>query len=107
MPFDFAAWKRKQNIRYNSPLHIRRVHVATAQGKIREIMTAFRKDGCATCGENHPACLVAHHINPAEKEYEIAKLSHGIGSRKKLVAELQKCICLCHNCHYKLHAGER
>lgn len=58
---------------------------------------------CVECGENHPACLEYHHTNPAEKKYNIfhmVKNAHSIESIKK---ELAKCVCICANCHRKLH----
>lgn len=59
---------------------------------------------CEICGENRPWCLDFHHINPEEKEGEIAKL---IESPRRLQEELKKCIVLCANCHRDLHYKER
>lgn len=56
---------------------------------------------CEKCGEDHPACLEFHHINPEEKELEISKLVKV--SKKKVIEEIKKCIVLCANCHRKLH----
>lgn len=59
---------------------------------------------CSKCGESRFYCLDFHHINPDEKETEIAKL---INSPKKLKEELKKCIVLCANCHRELHYKEK
>jgi hypothetical protein len=29
--------------------------------------------GCEKCGENHPACLEFHHINPKEKKFSLGR----------------------------------
>lgn len=57
---------------------------------------------CVSCGENHPSTLDYHHVDPNEKEYNITKLAKN-HSKKKLEAELKKCVTLCANCHRLLH----
>lgn len=58
---------------------------------------------CSKCGENHPACIEFHHVDPSKKEKTISYLRN---SKKKLQEELKKCIVLCANCHRKLHYEE-
>lgn len=60
---------------------------------------------CETCGENHPACLEFHHVNPDEKEHEISKMVARGFSMKAILREIEKCKILCANCHHKLHNG--
>jgi hypothetical protein len=71
----------------------------------KALIAEFRSNGCAYCGEMEPACLAAHHKNPKEKEFTIAKAWQKKIGKDRLSRELKKCVCLCHNCHYKLHAG--
>lgn len=62
---------------------------------------------CEQCGENHPACLDFHHINPVSKDLEVSALvarGHSIDRIKK---EIEKCKVLCSNCHRKLHWDDR
>lgn len=61
------------------------------------------KKECIICGEKEPICLDFHHINPEEKSFTIAK--HQSLGKEKLLAEIKKCVCLCSNCHRKVHAG--
>ena len=61
---------------------------------------------CTQCGESRPWCLAFHHTDPKEKDIEVAKLV-GMNSRKRLQAEIDKCIVLCHNCHSDLHYQEK
>ena len=56
---------------------------------------------CAVCGESSPHCLDFHHVDPSQKEIQIAKCN----SLRKLLDEAAKCCLLCRNCHAKYHAG--
>jgi L-lysine 2,3-aminomutase len=60
---------------------------------------------CCVCGEEENVCLDFHHIDPNEKEFEIS-MSIRRSSRRAIIKELNKCACLCANCHRKLHAGK-
>lgn len=57
---------------------------------------------CERCGENHPACLDFHHLDPNEKEMSIATMA-GLFSLDRIKEEASKCIVLCSNCHRKEH----
>ncbi len=62
---------------------------------------------CKECGENHPAALQFHHINPKEKDFALAE-SIGRGwSKEKIMREVDKCDVLCANCHLKFHWNEQ
>lgn len=87
--------------------HVRvvRAYKLKMRSKYRELITEFRKRGCAVCTEKEPCCLIAHHVNPREKEFRIAQAwVRGIGI-ERFKRELTKCACLCENCHRKVHAG--
>lgn len=66
-----------------------------------KLVAEFRKDGCLLCKEKEPCCLSAHHLR--DKEFSIGGGEHLAISRVN--AELKKCVCLCENCHRKVHAG--
>ena len=60
--------------------------------------------GCLICNESDPVCLDFHHLDPAEKEFDISTyLSCGWA---KIHDEMLKCVVLCANCHRKVHAGK-
>ena len=61
------------------------------------------KTQCLICGETEPVCLDFHHKNPNEKDFTIGK--HVSRSKENLLMEINKCVCLCANCHRKVHAG--
>lgn len=70
----------------------------------RDAMMARKvAEGCADCGENHPACLEYHHIDPTQKVTEISKLIASNASMKRIETEAAKCEVLCSNCHRKRH----
>jgi hypothetical protein len=71
-----------------------------------KLLAQFRANGCMLCGEMTNCCLAAHHRDPSEKKFA---LGNHVGNRsvmpEKFALELAKCVCLCHNCHAKVHAG--
>lgn len=60
--------------------------------------------GCRFCSETEPVCLEFHHLDPSAKEHQIAN-SLGMNIEALFEEIKQKCICLCSNCHKKVHAG--
>lgn len=61
------------------------------------------KISCERCGEDHPAVLDFHHLDPSVKELTMARAT----SMKKVASEAKKCVVLCSNCHRKHHWDER
>ena len=59
---------------------------------------------CCVCGESENSCLDFHHIDSNEKEFDISNCSES--SKSKIIKEINKCACLCANCHRKQHAGK-
>ena len=59
---------------------------------------------CELCGfDKHYNCLDFHHKIPSEKLFQI---SHGHGrSIETIREEAAKCVLVCKNCHYLIHAG--
>jgi len=83
-----------------------------AQSKIarqrkREWYNAIMSDkSCGRCGESDNACLDWHHVDPSQKEASVSYMLCN-NSKKTIMEEIQKCICLCSNCHRKLHYYNR
>ncbi len=67
------------------------------------IVTEMKRSGCVICGENEPICIDFHHLDPSQKDFEVS--SRYGRSLDSILSELQKCVCLCSNCHRKVHAG--
>ena len=63
---------------------------------------------CQCCGyDTHTAALAFHHIDPSQKDIKFGDARANPSSWSKIVAELKKCILVCHNCHSEIHAGVR
>lgn len=71
--------------------------------KQKEELNEFKKQkSCEKCGENRFYLLDFHHIDPKMKVDTIAKLSTH-SSTEAMYNEINKCICLCANCHREFH----
>jgi hypothetical protein len=75
------------------------------QAKSRKIIAEFKKSGCLLCGEKEPCCMSAHHVLPEGKDFNIGDAVGMKYGEKRLRQELAKCVCICLNCHQKVHAG--
>lgn len=64
-----------------------------------------KNNNCCFCGEKERICLDYHHIDPSRKIDEVSKMLRKVMSKENIIKEYEKCICLCSNCHRKVHAG--
>lgn len=71
----------------------------------KKLVANFKVNGCSKCDEKEACCLSAHHLDGSKKDFVIANANGKQVGIKKLELELNKCVCLCHNCHAKVHAG--
>ncbi len=71
--------------------------------RLVDLIKSFKK-ACIVCEEKELCCIDFHHLDPSQKEFNIAELAK-YGSKTKIEKEIIKCVCLCSNCHRKLHAG--
>ncbi len=60
---------------------------------------------CIKCGEKETCCLDFHHLESNKKEFAISKAPFANISIARILKEIKKCICVCSNCHRKIHAG--
>lgn len=60
---------------------------------------------CVVCGESEKVCIDFHHLDPSKKDFAIGSIVRTGLSRQKILSEIRKCVCLCANCHRKVHAG--
>jgi hypothetical protein len=82
-------------------------YVRNRDGKIQEWFREYKKSlACEVCGENHPACLEFHHLDPKTKKFSVSR-PHSRPSLKGLKEEIAKCRVLCANCHRKEHWNDR
>ena len=69
----------------------------------RQVFLDTLKTPCAKCGESRVWMIQFHHKNPAEKEFSIADGSKLHKSKEDVLHEVNKCVCLCANCHKEFH----
>lgn len=95
---------KDQHYRDNKQSYIKKA--SKAREKVWSWWKEYKKAfSCTKCGENHPGCLDFHHTDD-NKENGVANLIAN-GTKQKALLEIEKCICLCSNCHRKLHYEEK
>lgn len=95
-----AAYEREYWRKHPERRQAKRRRQRARQGEERRKKLAAIKieRGCAHCGYNeNPAALQFHHTDPAKKLAGVASLIYK--SWSLVLAELDKCIVLCANCH--------
>lgn len=74
--------------------------------KLKEKAVEYKGGKCELCG--YDKCIDAlefHHKNPDEKDFGISQKGI-IRKWEQIKDELDKCICVCANCHREIHAKE-
>ena len=80
----------------------------TRKGKREWILGIKSSKSCEKCGETHPSCMDFHHLDPTQKDFSISNALYKLHyTRELILAELEKCIVLCANCHRIFHHEER
>ena len=65
----------------------------------------YKSGKCCICGYNrYIGALEFHHLGPNQKDFGIGSKGY-TRSFDKVKKELDKCICVCANCHREIHAG--
>lgn len=78
-----------------------RIRIAKNREVARSLMTP-----CDECGNFDIAFMDWHHKDPSIKTGSISHLVSKF-NLTRVIDEINKCICLCSNCHRKLHFYER
>ena len=64
-------------------------------------MVRYKGGKCEKCGyKDNIAALEFHHLDPSKKKFNLSETRH---SWEETKLELDKCICLCSNCHKEIH----
>jgi hypothetical protein len=61
---------------------------------------------CIRCGFFHPAAMDFHHKDPSTKDKGVSELARCGHALHRLIEEIEKCECICSNCHRILHSEE-
>lgn len=93
----------------NKKYYIKKAKSHTKRYKKQAQKTLFEfklSNPCVQCGIDDPRVLEFNHINPSEKEHNIADMiNHGY-SINNILKEVSKCEVLCANCHRIKTAGD-
>lgn len=76
------------------------------QEKKQVVQQLKTESKCAKCGESRGYVLDYHHIDPTQKENTIARMTSNYYSLDRVQKEIEKCVCLCSNCHREFHHFE-
>lgn len=60
--------------------------------------------GCLFCKEKDSCCLEFHHVGGSKIEDVGTMKNHA--AKQKVLAETEKCVVICANCHRKVHSGK-
>lgn len=63
--------------------------------------------GCAKCGDRRSYVLDFHHKDPSIKEDTVARMLSNAYALERVMEEIEKCVCLCANCHREFHYLEK
>lgn len=108
MPYKNPELRREKQKGYSKNHYKKNKAKRIAQNDVfkkhnRAVWEAFKAtQNCEFCGEDHPAALDFHHLPGHVKLGNVVDMI----SNNRLSAafrEVEKCICLCANCHRKLH----
>lgn len=72
--------------------------------KIKTMVESY-KEKCEKCGDTRSWVLDFHHKDPSQKEFTIGRMKKS--SEGVLKVEIDKCVCLCANCHREFHYFEK
>jgi hypothetical protein len=93
--------KNKERVKYTQCLNMKK-----QRKKKRDVVEEYKKNSsCVKCNESRGYVLDFHHINPAEKVFDIGNATKY--SIEKIQNEMKKCILLCRNCHSEFHYLEK
>lgn len=91
-------WKDKQEAN--------RFYVKQARKRLKLKAVDYKGGACKACG--YSKCISAlefHHIDPAQKDFQLSEAARDTWSWEKIQTELDKCVLLCCRCHREIHAG--
>jgi hypothetical protein len=91
--------------RRRNPEYLRQKYNEWCLRRDAEWREYISKQRCATCGENHPATLDHHHLDPTQKRFTVG--AYRSRPWPTLLKEIAKCVVLCANCHRKLEYDKR
>lgn len=108
MPKPFTEYRK--NSKNNIYTLCKKCHSAksvAAYARFREELNGIKREaGCILCGHSIPEACDFHHVDPSNKSFTIGRdiMSRG---RDRVLAEVEKCVVICSNCHRLVNVGLR
>lgn len=108
MPIKDPERRREYNRKYYQSVD-RKKQIARVRTRKQRLAVDFMNwkatKSCLHCGETDIACLEFHHVDPKTKDVDPSQM---IGNRSWSIERIIKyleatCLCLCANCHRKIH----
>ena len=109
-PITEFNWRDKSKGTHRSECKICHTNYMKEQyKKKREAVGGIKQElSCAKCGYNeYPTALDFHHLDPTQKDTTVARMIANNYSLERAFTEIDKCICLCANCHRVFHFLEK
>ena len=105
LPIDQYHWRSKAKGTRRSECKECHTNYMRAQYQAKKDIVQEMKSNshCAKCGESRGYVLDYHHINPEEKDASVARMTSNKYRLDSVFAEIEKCVCLCSNCHREFH----
>ena len=105
LPIDQYHWRSKAKGTRRSECKECHTNYMKAQYQVKKDIVQEMKSNskCAKCGETRGYVLDYHHINPEEKDTSVARMTSNKYRLDAVFAEIEKCVCLCANCHREFH----
>ena len=92
---DYEEKKKKRNVK----------HVSQRRQKLKNMSVEYKGGHCIICGYNRcMSALEFHHLDQNKKDFSISVNGYTM-SWEKVKNELDKCVCVCANCHREIHSG--
>ena len=109
LPLDQFNWRDKS--KGTRRADCKECHSGFMKNKYQEkkqlVQDLKAQDKCAKCGESRGYMLDYHHIDPSQKEATVARMTSNNYTLDRVMSEIQKCVCLCANCHREFHYFEK
>ena len=94
------SWKSK------NPDKVKQYQTQIYQKRKERWENFMKTQKCSKCGISDYRVLQWHHIDPSTKTMTIGSQARQ-GKWDQIMEEVKKCICICANCHFILHAEEQ
>ena len=98
-----AHYRKKLDIYYSLCKECRAYEGFQQRFNFKTKAVDYKGGSCQKCGYNKDlTALEFHHLDPSQKEINPTKLYYKPWELTK--KELDKCVCLCANCHREIHS---